>query len=113
LLPFFAKDCPVQTDHTNVLTTVYRRNGRSLLALGSWATEETQVNLSIDWKALGLDPAHAMLYARPVVGMQTERLWNPGELIPVAPKGGWFLVVDEVKRQVARAVPAPDSIPKK
>jgi len=111
--PFFLRDCPVQTDRTNVLATVYRKEGRSFVALGSWATEDTQVNLNIDWKALGLDPARAMLYAPPIAGMQPEKQWKPGELIPVAPKRGWFLVLDEVSRQVAPATPALDSVPKK
>jgi hypothetical protein len=112
-LPFFLNDCPVQTDRTNVLATVYRRETLSFVALGSWATEDTQVNLNIDWKALGLDPARATIYAPPIAGMQTEMQWKPGDLIPVAPKRGWFLVLDEVSRQVAPATPAPDSVPKK
>jgi hypothetical protein len=45
--------------------------------------------------------------------MQTEKLWKPGELIPVAAKRGWFLVADEVKRPVAPANPGPDPMPKK
>jgi len=112
-LPFFLKDCPVQTGHTNVLASVYRKQGRSFVALGSWAADATPVSLNIDWRSLGLDPARAGLYAPPIAGMQTEKLWKPGESIPVAPKRGWFLVLDEARRQVAPATPAPDSMQKK
>jgi hypothetical protein len=105
-LPFFLKDCPFKTDNTNVLATVYRKKGRTFIALGSWAKEDTQVKLNIDWKALGLDPARATLYAPPIAGMQTENVWKPGEPIPVAPKRGWFLVLDEVTRTGLRASPA-------
>ena len=94
-LPFFLRDCPVKTDNTNVLATVYRKQGRALIALGSWAKEETRVKLNIDWKALGLNPERATLSAPPIAGMQTEKAWKPGESIPVAPKRGWFLVLDE------------------
>jgi hypothetical protein len=111
--PFFLKDCPMKMDQTNVLATVYRKKGRSFVALGSWAAKETLVSLNIDWKALGLDPARTELYAPPIAGMQTERLWKPGELIPVLPKRGWFLVVDEVNRSVAPGTQSPDLIPKK
>ncbi len=97
-MPYFVKNCPVQTGQSNVLTSVYRKSGRAFIALGSWASEDLQVKLSIDWDALGFDPARAALYAPPIAGMQTERLWKPGELVPVAPKRGWFLVLDEVRR---------------
>jgi len=113
MLPFFLKGCPVKTDQTNVLATVYRKRGRSFVALGSWAAKETLVSLNIDWKALGLDSARAELYAPPIAGMQTEKLWKPGELIPVVPKRGWFLVVDEIKRTVAPDTQSPNPIPKK
>jgi hypothetical protein len=105
-LPYFLEDPPVKTGHAGVLATVYRKVGRSFIALGSWAEEDTQVTLDIDWKALGLDPARATLYAPPIAGMQTETTWKPGEPISVASKHGWFLVLDEVARRAAGAVPA-------
>jgi hypothetical protein len=45
--------------------------------------------------------------------MQTEKLWKPGELIPVAPKRGWLLVVDEVNRPLAPDTQSTELIPKK
>lgn len=104
-LPFWLKDCPVTTGQSSVLATVYRKKDRAFVALGSWAKENTQVQLSLDWKALGLDPARATLYAPAIAGMQPEKIWNPGESIPVAPKRGWFLVLDEVPRQLGGAAP--------
>jgi len=71
------------------------------------------VKLTIAWKALGLDPAHATLYAPPIAGMQTERLWRPGEPIPVAPKQGWFLVLDAVARAIPGSPPVADPVRKK
>ena len=97
-LPFFLKDCPVKTDQSNVLATVYRGKERAFVALGSWAKEDTEIKLTIDWKALGLDPARTALYAPAIAGMQPEKRWKPGEPIPVAPKRGWFLVLDQEPR---------------
>jgi len=95
MLPFFLKNCPVQTGQTNVLATVYRAKGHSLVALGSWAAQDSRVNLQIDWKALGLNPARARVYAPAISGVQNEQQWSPGESIPVTAKRGWFLVLDE------------------
>lgn len=110
-LPFFADSCPVKTDHPEILATAYRRKGRTFVALGSWAKEEQEVQLSLDWKAMGLDPQRTAIYAPSIPGMQTENQWQPGEKIPVAPQRGWFLVLDEVQREVtAPAVPETSSL---
>ena len=109
-LPFFLKNCPVKTDHTNVLATVYRKKDRAFIALGSWAPVDSEIKLSFDWQALGLDPARATLYAPPIAGMQTERAWKPGDPISVAPRRGWFLVLDEIPRKVASAANAAASL---
>jgi hypothetical protein len=101
-LPFFLTNCPVKTDNANILASVYRKPGRTFIALGSWATSDADVKLAIDWKALGLDPARAALYAPAIAGMQAEQLWKPGVPIPVAPGRGWFLVLDEQARTVAK-----------
>ena len=108
--PFFLANCPVKTDRTNILATVYRKKDRAFVALGSWAKEAADVQLSVDWPALGLDPARAAFYAPAIAGMQSENRWRPGEAIPVAPGRGWFLVVDEAPRQVARAADATASL---
>ena len=49
---------PVKTDHADVLATGYVREGRTMVALASWAKEQVDVKLAIDWAALGLDPAN-------------------------------------------------------
>lgn len=108
-LPFFINNCPVRTGHANVLASVYRKKGRSFVALSSWADTATDIGLNIDWKALGLDSARAVLYAPSIQGMQPEQRWKPGELIQVAPKRGWFLVLDEVERQFVPASADPAS----
>lgn len=93
-LPFCVANCPVKTDQAKVLATVYRKKGRALVALGSWAPDNTEVTLKIDWKALGLDPAHTTIYAPPIADFQAENRWQPGDRIPVAHDRGWFLVLD-------------------
>lgn len=102
-LPFFLTNCPVKTDNAKILASVYRKPGRTFIALGSWTAADVDVKLAIDWKALGLDPGRAALYAPAIDGMQVEQLWQPGAPIPVAPGHGWFLVLDETARSVANS----------
>ena len=109
-LPFFLGNCPVKTGHTNILATVYRKRDRAFVALGSWAKETIEVALDVDWKALGLNPSRAAFYAPAIAGVQPENGWRAGGTIPVAPGRGWFLVLDETPRYVARAADATASL---
>jgi hypothetical protein len=90
---YFQKACPVRTGRDDVLATAYVRKDRTLIAIASWAKETVRVNLAIDWKALGLDPATARLTAPDAPGFQHAATFAPGDAISVEPGRGWLLVV--------------------
>ncbi len=83
--------CPVRPGHGQVKATVYLQKGKALVALASWAREAVDLPLTVDWAALGLDPAKVALRAHPIRGFQEARAFEPGESIPVAPGRGWLL----------------------
>ncbi|HOD81819.1 MAG TPA: DUF6067 family protein [Phycisphaerae bacterium] len=91
---------PVRTGRDDVLATAYVRKDRTLVALASWAETGQAVKLDVDFKALGLDPAKAHLYAPPVKGFQGEALFEPGEAVPVLPGRGWLLLIDQQERKL-------------
>jgi len=93
MLGYWSPSCPVHTDNPDVLATAYVRNGKTLIALASWSKTPASVMLNIDWKALGLDPAHATLSAPAVQGFQPAAKFQVGDAIPVSPAHGWLLVV--------------------
>lgn len=99
LIGYWDPTCPVKCDNENVLVTVYRKQGKSLLAIGSWADKKLSVKLKIDWKALGLDPAKATLYAPAIADFQAEAVFASDAAIPVAKGKGWLLIVDETPRK--------------
>jgi hypothetical protein len=87
--------CPVRTDQTNVLAIAYVRPGRTLIALASWAPRPTEVKLTLDWKALGLDPKRSTLQAPPIDHYQTGAVFAADNRIPVDPGKGWLLIAEE------------------
>jgi hypothetical protein len=94
MVGWWVHDAPVKTGREDVLATSYVRKGKgALVALASWAPEKTDAKLSIDWKALGLDPSRATLVAPAVPGFQPAAMFKPGEAIPVEPGKGWLLRV--------------------
>ncbi len=83
---------PVRTGREDVLATSYLREGRALVALGSWAEDTVRVRLQVDWPALGLDPRTAR--ARAIRDFQPAAEFAPGEAIPVPPGKGWLLELE-------------------
>ena len=93
MLGYWAPTVPVRPDLESVKATVYQRNDRTLVALASWATEPVAVKLTIDWKALGLDPRTATITAPAIAGLQDARGLRPGDSFEIAPGKGMLLIV--------------------
>jgi hypothetical protein len=95
MIGYWSARCPVKTDRPDVLATVYAREGKALISIGSWAPEDVSVRLNIDWGALGIDPAGAVLTAPEMSGFQHAARFEPAAPIPV-PKGkGWLLILSQ------------------
>lgn len=62
--------CPVKTNAPDVLASVYTNEGKALICVGSWAKETKPITLSVDWKALGIDPAHVKVTVPDVGSVQ-------------------------------------------
>jgi len=99
MLGYWDDKCPVKTDCKDVLATVYRKPDKTLIALATWSRKDEQVRLTIDWKALGLDPAAVKLHAPTVPGMQEARTFQPDEPIPIKKAGGWFLIAEKRRKE--------------
>jgi hypothetical protein len=84
---------PVATGRADVLATVYRGPGFSIVALASWATDTVEVRPRFDWAALGLDSASARITAPAIEHFQDAASFVPGQAIRVPPARGWLLVV--------------------
>jgi hypothetical protein len=91
MIGWWVPNPPVTTDRTDVLVTSYAGNGKTLLAVASWAPDTVNVKLQVDWKALGLDSARATIVAPAIDSFQVARTFRPGESIPVAAARGWLL----------------------
>jgi Family of unknown function (DUF6067) len=91
---WWVKDTPVRTDRAGVLATTYVKPGRALVAIASWEKEPAEVVLTIDWKALGLDPSRARLTAPAIESFQPAAAFAATDRIHVEPGRGWLLVLD-------------------
>jgi len=93
MIGYWSPGCPVRTDNKDVLATAFVGSGKTLVSIGSWAQDDVNVRLSIDWRALGIDPGKAILTAPEVRDFQPASRFGPDDPIPV-PKGkGWLLII--------------------
>lgn len=82
---------PVTTGRPDVLATAYVKDGKTLIALASWAPDTANVTLTLDWKRLGVKQSGAILATHPIDRFQDAAMFRLGDAIPVAPGKGWLL----------------------
>jgi hypothetical protein len=91
MIGWWSPNCPVKSGRADVLATVYRKPGKSLIAVASWAAEPVEVVFDVDWEALGVDPAKARFVAREAEEFQAAASFKPGDAIPLDPAKGWLI----------------------
>lgn len=91
---WWSESHPVSTGDSLVLATTWTRPGRAMVALGSWHDEDHTVKLTIDWKALGLNPTRTRLRAPAIEKFQQPATWSPTQPITIPGKKGLLLVVE-------------------
>ncbi|MEO8138738.1 MAG: glycoside hydrolase domain-containing protein [Gemmatimonadota bacterium] len=94
---WWSPSTPVQTGRSDVLATSYVREGRTLVAIASWAPDTARVTLQVDWKRLGLDSSRVTLIAPEIATFQPAATFRLGQAIPVPPGKGWLLELRERK----------------
>ena len=95
MIGYWDADCPVKTDHADVLATVYQRPERALISIASWVQDPVEVKLEIDWEALGLDSDKTQLHAHAMPDFQEAATFAHDAPIPISPGRGWLLVLEE------------------
>ena len=95
MIGYWVPECPVKTDHQDVLATVYRRPNRALVALASWAKAPVKCRLNIDWQVLGLDASKARIIAPAIKDFQEAASFKPSDVIPIEPGRGWLVFIEE------------------
>lgn len=99
MIGYWSPNCPVRTDNANVLATAYVKEGKTLISLASWNAGAVSVRLTIDWSALGLDPATSLLVAPEIQDFQHAAAFRPDERIAIEPGRGWLLIAEPVYKK--------------
>lgn len=96
MIGYWVDGNPVKITNANgVLATVYKKKGKAMVSLASWQEHDTELELKIDWKKLGLDPAKVSIKAPEIKNLQPARQFRIHERIPVEKAKGWLLIIEE------------------
>jgi len=93
MIGYWVNHRPVKTDNSDVLATVFVKNKKVMIAIASWAADDTKIKLKIDWKALGIDPSKATLTAPDIRNFQPGNTFGVNDEIPVQKNKGWLLIL--------------------
>ena len=97
MIGYWVENNPVKTNNPDVLATIYKKPGKVLVSIASWATDDVNVKLTINWKALGIDPAKATITAPAVNNFQQAASFKDGDEIKVEKGKGWLIIISEKK----------------
>jgi hypothetical protein len=95
MIGYWVETNPVKTNNAEVLATIYKKNKAALISVASWAKDDANIKLMIDWKALGIDPSKASITAPEIKNFQPAASFNDGQDIPVQKGKGWLIIVRE------------------
>jgi hypothetical protein len=95
MIGYWSSHCPVRTNNSKVLATVYKKNKEALVSIASWADADVDIKLLIDWKQLGINSATAKIIAPGIKNFQPAKSFSADETIPVSKNKGWLLWIKE------------------
>jgi hypothetical protein len=101
---------PVKATNPACRATIWRRDGKTLIAVANFSDQPARTQLGIDFSKLGINPQKAHLYAPAVKAFQFEAVITPDAAIEISPKRGFAFILDESPREGKRAasVVTPD-----
>ncbi len=92
MIGFWEKQPVVTTDQDNVYATAYVKEGKTLVAIGSWVDKPVNVKLNINWTRLGLNPSEVNIVAPEIKDYQKGRTFNAGDPFPINAKEDLLLI---------------------
>ena len=94
MVGYWVSSNPVKTNKKDILATAYVKDGKTMIAIASWAKKDSEVKLDIDWKKLGLNPQTTKLYAPEIPQFQAAADFDPNKPIRIPEGKGYLLILE-------------------
>ena len=97
MLGYWVDRSPIKTHHKNIKSTVYLKNDKILIAMGSWSAKNESVKLDIDWQKIRFNPLKTKLYSPEISGMQEYKTYSINKPVIVPKNKGLLLILEKTK----------------
>lgn len=94
MIGFWEDNPPITTTRSEVKATVYKKQGKSLIAIGNFSDTPQSISLKIDFEKLGINQENAKLVAPEIQDFQPAKEWKANDKITVVPRKGWLLYIE-------------------
>ena len=78
---------PIKTNNKEILTSVYLKKDKIMIAMGNWSKSDQRISLNIDWGKIGMDPHKAKIEIPNIEGLQKSGYVDGMNLIIPASQG--------------------------
>jgi hypothetical protein len=95
MMGYWVDASSVKTNKEGTKSTLYQKEDKAMIAIGSWSAKNELVPLEINWEALGWDKSAYKLYSPNIDGLQEYREFVIGVPIPVEKNEGILLVIEK------------------
>ncbi|MBE0648419.1 MAG: hypothetical protein IH596_11610 [Bacteroidales bacterium] len=95
MLGYWVERSPIRTQHKNIESTIYLKEDKALIAIGSWSDRDEKVTLEINWKSLGFEPDHARLFSPEIKDLQSFQLFEVNQPVVVKKNQGLILMLEK------------------
>lgn len=94
MIGWWDDDSIVETSDPEVKVTAYVQKGRVLLAVGNFSNEEKNVNLTFNWKHLGMKPSKESAYIPAIENFQKEGVFDFSSSLVIPAKQGNIIWIE-------------------
>lgn len=94
MVGFWEEEPLVTTSNPVVKVTVYKRQDRSLIAVGNFSDEAQRIKLKFNKNTLGINNSKAVLKAPEIENFQISNQFELDDEIIVEPRKGWILFIE-------------------
>ena len=86
---------PKKTYRDDILATIFQKDKKVLIALASWAPEDSPIKLIIDWDKLGLNPDKVKIWVPEMIDFQPAMSYDVNDEILIEKNKGMMLIIEE------------------
>jgi len=93
MIGYWDKTCPVHTDNTNLVASVFKGPEDIVIAIGNWSEDKQTGSLEIDWESLHINPKKCSILIPGINEFQEPAQMTSGKSLQIEGGKGIILVV--------------------